>query len=168
MQFYIRENYLETKTKGKVIRLQLKQISTSELTRLRESKKPGFVLKKDHNYYYADISQFKKYHIIVETNTSHKCANCRLLSAASDKDGGCAKVREFSRFIENFEQITYGYETFNTSFDVFIVLKCNRWKIANHTHTTITKAQIVLLAQYLWEHVDTFSDVREMMKREKV
>ena len=57
---------------------------------------------------------------------------CQRLTAASDKNGGCGKVRAYSRCIERFDWITLGYETFNTANnDVFFVGECMNYIKAN-------------------------------------
>ena len=106
--------------------LDLREITLAELQKFRSSEVPGFVLKSNNNYYYSDAinSSLREFGF-----SNHKCATsngtvCHRLSAALDEEGGCAKVRGFSTHIENFPFITYGYETFNTKNDVFIVLNC--------------------------------------------
>ena len=42
--------------------------------------------------------------------------------------GGCEKVRESSKGIEDFPWIKRGYETLNTDRKFFVVCKCNHYE----------------------------------------
>lgn len=107
----------------------LKIISTMQLEEYRNSNIPGFVLKDKDTYYYAEIRDLEV--DVDDIIGEHKCSFgkycCKHLSAASDDDGGCAKVRGLSNNIEKYDFITLGYETFNTTHDVFTVLKCSHY-----------------------------------------
>lgn len=109
----------------------LKEVSDEELKAYRNSGTPGFVLKMDEKMYYARIPVNLN---LVTANLlgSHMCAHsktvCKRLSALSDEEGGCAKVRECSCCIERYDWITRGYETFGTKKDVFVVISCNHFE----------------------------------------
>ncbi|MBR3249677.1 MAG: hypothetical protein IKF83_03140 [Clostridia bacterium] len=144
----------------------LQEVSVAELASIREKNTPGFVLKKNSHYYYTEISAVKKHRVMPENVTSHMCASCRFLSAASDEDGGCAKVRAFSRNIENFKYITFGFETFNTEADVFIVLNCLHWKNVIYRPTRpITEKDKIALALFLDEKIGSYHDVKLLVER---
>lgn len=118
----------------KTVKYPFKEVDTSQLEELRKSGIPGFVLKEYDTYYYAEIEK----DIQIPLNLlkrRHKCDDiyvCQRLTAASDKNGGCGKVRAYSRCIERFDWITLGYETFNTANnDVFFVGECMNYIKAN-------------------------------------
>lgn len=107
--------------------IDLTEVSLEELATYRKSKIPSFVLKIDGKLYYSSIPEdlnLYPYNIMGK----HQCAivahECRRLSAASDENGGCEKVRNFSQKIEKYPWITIGYETFNTEHNSFVVLNC--------------------------------------------
>lgn len=109
----------------------LKVVSVDELAKLRSSGKPGFLLKENEIYYYAKINP--DIHIIsYEIMTPHLCGRsgheCHRLAALSDAKGGCAKVRDKYKYIENYSFITKGFETFNTDHNSFVVFECSHYK----------------------------------------
>ena len=167
--FYLQGNCLEIKrleTNESTIK-PLHQISADHLGLLRDSIEVGFLLKRNSKYFYADISEYKRFRVLLDGTAPHMCYRCNFLSAKSDVEGGCAKVRAFSRCIEKFPFITYGYETWGTSGDVFIVLACKNWKPSTYVPTQVlTEHKRVLLAQFLWEHVESDLEIRQMVKRE--
>lgn len=134
------KSYMETVEKD----FPMQQITEAELLRYRLYGKPGFVLKSNDNYYYTEIPKDLRF---IACNTllgGHCCRNCRRLSAASDADGGCEKVRnasilyykeysnrkaiELSQRIEKYDFITFGFESFNTLHDALIVIECDHYE----------------------------------------
>ncbi len=109
----------------------LKVVSVDDLVKLRYSGKPGFLLKENEIYYYAKIDPIIRI-ISHEIMTPHLCGKkgheCRRLAALSDAKGGCAKVRDKYKYIENYSFITKGFETFNTDYDSFVVFECSHYK----------------------------------------
>lgn len=110
---------------------ELSEITSDELIEHRKSGKPSFVYKVDNKYYYCEIP----YNLNLVGTTflgQHLCGcvghECNRLSAASDEEGGCAKVRGRSRGIERYPWITKGYETFNTGYGAFVVLECEHYE----------------------------------------
>lgn len=111
------------------------EVSSEALADYRKKGIPSFVLKTDGKLYYSAIPD----NISFVSSTilgAHQCAiagkECRRLSAASDEDGGCEKVRNYSKYIERYSWITTGYETFNTKQDSFVVAKCLNYKKCPH------------------------------------
>ena len=105
----------------------LDEVSSEDLAKYRQNNISSFVLKVDGILYYSEIPD----NICFTSSTIlglHLCAfynhECKRLSAASDVDGGCQKVRELSKCIERYPWITDGYETFGTKTDSFVVAKC--------------------------------------------
>ena len=133
----------------------------------QKSGNPSFVLKVAGKLYYASIT--KDLNFVSATKLgSHKCANCHRLSAASDADGGCAKVREFSTGIERYPWITKGYETFGTGHDSFVVVCCKHYKkYPRRPEIPLEKVNNLKLgiAQYYWPDVDNLDEVKR--RREK-
>lgn len=121
------------KTDEKILKeFPLQVVSVDELVGLRSSGKPGFLLKENEIYYYAKIDPIIRI-ISHEIMTPHlcgkKCHECRRLAALSDAKGGCAKVRDKYKYIENYPFITKGFETFNTIHnDSFVVFECSHYK----------------------------------------
>ena len=119
---------LKRETLNRSEEFPLREVTKEELKELRRSGQPGFVLKEDDKYYYAEI----KYNTRLLSRcmlSGHKCELCKRLSAAADCDGGCAKVREGCRGIERYKWITSGYESFNVyEGGVFIVEYCDRYR----------------------------------------
>ena len=136
----------------------LREVSLEELSELRKTKKPSFVLKEDGRYYYAEISPFMTF-IASSFLGEHKCAAagkvCNRLAAAQDEQGGCAKVRARSTHIEKYPFITKGYETFGTEGrDTFVVLECQHHeKTPARPHRTLEEInQLKLgLSYFMWE-----------------
>ena len=144
----------------------LQQVSLDELALLRESTDAGFVLKKGTSYYYADVSIVRNHRIVLENAPAHLCANCRFLSALPDEEGGCAKVRAFSRKIENFDFITYGYETFGTVSDVFMVHRCLHWQRSNYyPKRRVSQKDKLELASFLFDDVKDYNELRQRIQK---
>lgn len=117
----------------------LTEVTPKMLSVYRSSEAAGFVLKVDGKFYYTKIpknSNFSPFPFIGE----HKCSTvgheCRRLSAKSDEQGGCAKVRDRYKCIENYPWITKGYETFNTFVESFVVIDCLHYE---NCHCTKSK-----------------------------
>ena len=126
--------------------LRLRKVTEDELFELRASGKPGFVLKYDYSYFYSQIPDFLRFYF--ESLGDHLCSNercsCSRLSAASDCNGGCAKVRDrviqaynkpftsalkASQRIEKYDFISHGFESFNTVQDSLVVLECTQFRL---------------------------------------
>ena len=105
----------------------LTEVSPEEITGFREQKVPSFVLKVDGKLYHTEVP--KNINLIsLNIFGKHQCAIgtsvCHRLSAASDEQGGCEKVRKRSKYIERYPWIVTGYEAFNTKNEWFVVVKC--------------------------------------------
>lgn len=108
----------------------LKEVSKEELKEYRKNGTPSFVLKTLAGSFYTEVPEDFSL-VSVRTNFNHKCATCQRLSAASDENGGCSKVRAKSRGIEKFGQIISGIETFNVCETNFLVNECWYYKKIN-------------------------------------
>lgn len=113
----------------------LSEVSIKELRNYRKNNIPSFVLKRNGCLYLTSIPGDINF-ITSKIIKNHKCTTvhnvCGRLSAASDGQGGCEKVRRLSSCIERYPWITSGYETFNTQCDVFVVDECQHYKEADH------------------------------------
>ena len=154
-----------------VMKYPLAEITLEQIKELRKTDIPSFLLKEDGKYYFAKIPKQLNF---TSSNLMgmHCCANslntCHHLSAASDEDGGCAKVRGFSRGIERYPWITMGYETFNVCHGCFVVLKCNHFEVAPPRKPVTIKEKNeakLLLAQFVWDDVDNLTQVRQRIEK---
>lgn len=145
----------------------LTQVTTAELEEYRRSEIPSFVLKTDDKLYYTKIP--KSLHFINSIVLGeHQCAKCRHLSAASDEEGGCEKVRNETERIERYPWITEGYETFNTDHDSFVVTSCLHFE--NYLpHKKVSKAERdkirLSLAQFYCDDVTNLKQVKKLRDR---
>ena len=116
---------------SKKLNLPLREVTAEELLEYRRNKVPSFVLKMGNRLYYTEIPSNANF-MTAGLFCRHKCADarneCRRLSAAEDEKGGCAKVRNFSKFIERYPWIVEGFETFGTELDAFVVGKCSHYE----------------------------------------
>lgn len=149
------------------------KVTVNQLSKYRKKGTPSLVLKSDGDFLYtgipADLS-LVAFTLIGE----HKCAapgqGCCHLSAASDEEGGCAKVRNRATYIERYPWIVSGYETFNTKHDVFVVLDCRHFEACKPfkprpvDEVNATKLSI---AQFVWDDVKSLSEVNRKIKRNK-
>lgn len=143
----------------KIYMMPLRQVTPEGLAHIRESGEPGFVLKYEQKLFYTTILPFKGHRVILQGGFAcrHQCPTCGRLSALPDNQGGCAKVRSFSKNIEAYEWITLGYETFNCEYtDVFIVLHCKHHMKPTypqkHTLTSADKKALRNLYEFLSDY----------------
>ncbi|MBR2725782.1 hypothetical protein IKE87_00725 [Candidatus Saccharibacteria bacterium] len=145
---------------------------------IRDSGQPGFVLKKDGKLFcttHPHVRRFQARLDGIKTNGIHKCSEkdmiCRRLSALSDAEGGCAKIRDEDFAIEKYPFITEGYEFFNINQNCFVVLGCQHW-IPNYNANATPKLQQkdvssrkLAIAQYVWPEVKTISDLKKKLQK---
>lgn len=144
----------------------LAEVTYEKLTEYRMSGIPSFMLKLDGKFYYTRIPNDINF-ITANILGAHQCAvvkhECSHLTAASDEEGGCAKVRDRSHCIERYPWITRGYETFNTKHDVFVVVNCLHYEKCPPRKKLTTEEVNRLklsIAQYVWDDVTTLGEVR--------
>ena len=151
----------------------LTEVTPKSLAAYRKKGIPSFVLKVDGKLYYTEIPD----NISFVSSTilgAHQCAvaghECHRLSAATDENGGCQKVRDRSKIIERYPWITSGYETFNTKHDSFVVANCLHYKKCpprrDRTAAEINNAKLSL-AQFVWDDVTTLAEVRARRAKNK-
>ena len=146
---------------------ELSEISRDDLKEKRKTTTPGFVFKEVNKYYYTDINPtirfvsecFLGYHMC-----SFGSKDCKRLSAASDAEGGCARIRDINPCIENYSFIKKGFQTFNTKANCYVVLSCghfspceDRKKISPQKR----KALIESLAHFYYEDSPNFETIRQ-------
>lgn len=152
----------------------LVEVTPEELAEYRANLIPSFVLKVDGHLYYSNIPRSINLLSSNKLLGDHMCGlpkhTCKHLSAASDDQGGCAKVRANSQFIEKYPWITTGYETFNTNLDAFVVINCLHYEQCS-PRKKLTSMEVknlrLGLAQFLWDDVSTLSQVRLRKERNK-
>lgn len=147
------------------------EVTPEELNEYRNRGISSFVLKVDGKLYYTRIPDNINFVSSTILGT-HRCAvaghECNRLSAASDAQGGCAKVRDRSQHIERYSWITTGYETFNTLHDSFVVVNCSHYEpcIPNPKVPCKERQKAKLgLAQHLWEDVTDYEQVKKRVKQ---
>jgi len=107
--------------------LPLMEATEEQIVKCRKKGIPSFVLKKNGKFFWARIPVNVS---LVGSNLlgTHCCDAsgrvCQHVLAASDEAGGCEVIRNGSRYIEIYEWIPEGYETFKTHHDAFVVGKC--------------------------------------------
>ena len=151
----------------------LNEVTVEELAAYRRSKIPSFVLKVNGKLYYTTIPDCISF-VSSGLLGIHQCAipkhECHRLSAASDEQGGCAKVRDRSQCIERYPWITTGYETFNTKHDSFFVAKCLHYRACPPKKKLplgdVTRAKLGI-AQYVWSDVQTLDEVDKRRRKIK-
>ena len=149
----------------KKLSFELKKVSKEELASYRVEGVSSFVVKVDEEFYHTAIPKTISF-MSAKIMGTHQCGFCNRLSAASDKDGGCAKVRNRSKCIERYPWIKKGYETFNTRQDSFVVVECQRYQ-AFPPKKKIEVKQLnnlkIGLAQFIYPDAETMADVRMKM-----
>lgn len=142
------------------------EVTPEMLSDYRNTMIPSFVLKIEGKLFYSEIPDDISF-VSSTIIGPHKCAmsgrECRRLSAASDEDGGCERIRDLCCNIENYPWITVGYETFNTKHDSFVVVNCLHYeKCPPQKSRSIEEinATRLSLAQLVWDDVKTLADVR--------
>ncbi len=163
----------QSDTQVKKMSFELVEVSPDEL-RTKRKRFPSFVLKVDGKFFYASVP--------VDLNITpnnilgpHKCAltgcECRRLSAASDSDGGCEKVRDDfnSERIEKYPWITTGYQTLGTRHDCFVVIDCEHYKSCPPRKTArVGNAAKVAHAQVVWEDVSSLEKWNQYIRKNQL
>lgn len=117
----------EGEKKIEILNFTLLPISAKEIKLLRkDTSKAYLILKKGNSLYFTEIPE--KMRLFSQSLYVHKCNNCSRLSAAPDCEGGCAKVRNLARYIENYDFITNGIETINLLDTSLIVNECSNFE----------------------------------------
>lgn len=164
-------NILEVISGNHKYEYPLKEATEQELINLQVKRVPIFKLKRREKLYYAVIP--KKMRLITPHMVlKHKCGGdlklCSKFSAASDEDGGCAKIRDLvpkahiekkcsfeeavvaSKRIEKYDHILFGYETCNTAYDVLVVLVCSNFEEYKRKPITKNVDDIKLSLAEIW------------------
>ena len=153
------------------ISIDLKEISPEEIDVFRSKGISSFVLKVEGKFYYASIPN--NINFIGSTILgSHRCSTagheCHRLSAASDEDGGCEKVRDSQKKIEVYHWITKGYQTFNTKHDFLKVVECSHYVPSAPRKKipieVINRAKLYLAQFILGDDVTSREDVRKRVE----
>ena len=145
---------------------ELVEVTPEKLAVYRRSNISSFVLKVDGKLYYTRIPDNISF---VSSNIlgAHQCGVCNRLSAASDKKGGCAKVRARSQGIERYPWITTGYETFNTKHDSFVVATClhyEQYPPRKKIPISASNSAKLSLAQLVWDDVTSREEVAKRVE----
>lgn len=153
----------------KSLNVKLIEITLEELVKLRMGSFPFLVLKNDGKFYFSEVE--RNFNPSFDSIGIHMCSYgstvCHRLSAATDENGGCAKVRD-RLGIEMYPWISDGIETVNTQNDSFIVLSCLHHQISDSRkkYTDTEKNRLRLsIAQYVWPEFDTLKEVRDHYRK---
>lgn len=119
----------------------LQAVSKEQLLRIRKEGIPIFILKIGEQVFYKKINtRFNTSGIL--GNVHQCCVNsitCARVSAASDANGGCQKVRDIGKAkrIEKYGFILLGYEFANVKSDCLVVGVCEHFKEAKQEKITL-------------------------------
>ena len=106
--------------------LNLRVVEKEDINHLHVDRKYHLIIKHEEVYLVGDV--YPGYHIPTAL-AGHVCGKCCRLSGAPDdaENPGCAKVRAFSRHIEEFPFIRRGAETVGMKSTEFYVYSCYNW-----------------------------------------
>ena len=103
----------------------LNEVAPEDLPSIRRKGIPGIVIKTDGKYYYSPIKEGTSFDSNLLGGV-HKCCCadklCSRLSALSDEEGGCSKVRARVKKIENYPQIKEGFEVHHNGLDDALIV----------------------------------------------
>ena len=145
---------------------ELREILKEKLNILRNRNIPIFILKENDRYYFAFVPYDFK--LTGAIKVEHRCAPrtslCKRLSPKPDCEGGCRKVRTTKKRLEQFSWIKSGYETINTEFECFVVIKCEHQELIEETnkYEKVPGDMLLELSSFLWNDVDS---VEQLIKR---
>lgn len=179
MSVVARKNEKEEKYFKRLLHEEIKPLSfplipvtADQVAMCREKGISSFVYKLNGDLFWAKIPNNIAFISSDLLGGTHKCAVsgnvCQHATAASDEAGGCEKVRNGSCYIERYDWIPTGYETFNTKHDSFLVVRC--LKHANcPPRPPRSAAEInalrLSLAQFVWEDVTSYQEVQLRKRR---
>ena len=153
-------------TEEDVEEFDLREIPKEKLQILRSQQIPVFILKENNRYYFAFVPY--NFKLTGSVKIEHRCAPrttiCKRLSPKADCDGGCRKVRAAKKRLESFSWIKSGYETINTEFESFLVIKCEHQDLLEDAdkYAKVPGEKMLELSSFLWNDVD---NVNQMIKR---
>lgn len=145
----------------------LREVTKQELSKLRLVDKAGFVLKKNNKTYYTKLPNkpdFPQISALEGITEKHLCADCPCKTMAK-----CKKFLKHSRYIENYNFITFGFETFSTYSpkETFVVYTCRSFETSEYkTREEIDISKFnrakLFLAQMYNPDIDQPSDISDI------
>ncbi len=147
------------------IQIPLEEISVEKLKRLRRLhrskrlKKPMFLFKEYGRYYLAQIPEKMSFMATGIFDDVHLCKNCSHLSARPVEKGGCEKVFDTYKAIENYIFIDIGYQTFtpcSRNMEVCCICKCDRYEESEPRANRITFKQKHSIIESLKDSIKEF------------
>lgn len=167
-------------TSKKVVEYTLNEVTLKELFRHRLSGVAGVVYKEGEKLFYADFIDGTET-CFSRINCNHICgkssAECKYLSAKSDENGGCAKVRDSfvpsyynkgshvfvtGKMIEKYDFIEEGIEIFNSIHFLLNVVKCKNYKKVEPRTIDLTE---LTAPQKFWAECEEKSRKEALAKR---
>ena len=144
---------IECHENGRVIKLisakgtleyDFREIDEETLLSYRMSEKTGIVMKEGEKLFFSESDKNAK---TLVRDIPHMCGKvgceCKRLSAASDENGGCAKVRDASltlsernnkiatkrsKRIEKYPFVECGFEMINNEDGFLVIAKCSNYE----------------------------------------
>lgn len=167
-------------TSKNVVEYEFHEITLKELLRRRMSGNPGVVYKDEEKVYYSDLQPGTESYF-AGTGWKHICSQsgkeCKHLSAASEENGGCAKVRDIfistyavksprslknAKMLEKYDFVKEGIEIFNSQHYSLNVSSCaNYVKMAPRAANTLELTE----PQKMWAEDDKKRKLEEHNKR---
>lgn len=139
--------------------LKFEEATQEEIVAKRCQKEPGIIMVYFGQLFFTKAPKYIKISRISEIYSNHKCAQCIRLSAKSDEQGGCQKVRDWpikfipniivdqeseqgearitkrdiinSMRIEKYPFVTFGMESINTNNPELLIAVCENYKKFN-------------------------------------
>ena len=121
----------------------LSEVPEESIDHLRNTGIPGFILKASGKYYYTRVPRNINFIAQKLIESGHKCSmSCKHLSPIPVEIGGCAKIAQDDKHIEDFDFIQIGYEAFNCrkEFNALFVAKCENYE-KSEARPKLTPAQ---------------------------
>lgn len=143
-KFYSRKNGKSQLLKVETTNFPFQIVSEKELMKRRIEGKPIFVLYKKGFRFYTEIPKlsFSALHSIAKTKCTKNTDCCERLLPMPTDIGGCDKVFDLNldryssdeytlqellvlaKRIDKYPFITAGFETYNTTYPLFVVMEC--------------------------------------------
>lgn len=142
---------------------KLLPITKEEIIKLRISKTPFFLLKKDGEFYSADITHNVKL-VNEKLIGAHLCGECGNFC-------NCEKVLGYSCFgLERFQFVTTGYEAFNVKQPICAVIQCDDFVVPPpREKLSVAKRDAIRLkfAQNVFPEAKSMFEVRALVNKNK-
>lgn len=119
------------------LEIPLKEISLADVKKLRQLERADklsnhfFLFVEYPKYYFAIIPENMTFLVTGIYDDVHLCRDCKHMSARPTCDGGCQKVIDIYKSLENYPYITIGYQTMGPgapSDKVVCICECSHYE----------------------------------------